>query len=124
MVDGLLRFSDQHGHCELIGFINGVEGILTENFIDMRRDTFKNHMNLGGIDYIGRGPDKLRTLEEKQRVGEVCEKLGVTGLILVGATATLTDAAYLSQYFIDNKIKTSVIVIPCTVDGNIHHKYI
>jgi 6-phosphofructokinase len=69
---------------------------MREEFIHMTRDTFKNHLNLGGIDYIGRGPDQLRTSAEKKRVAEVCLKLGLTGLILVGATGTLTDGIYLS----------------------------
>jgi 6-phosphofructokinase len=42
----------------------------------------------------------------------------------VGSTTTLTDAVYLSEYFVENSILTSVIVVPSTVDGKIHHKYI
>lgn len=44
--------------------------------------------------------------------------------MLVGATHTLTDGAYLANYFLNKKIDTRVVVIPTTVDGNIHHKYI
>jgi len=51
-------------------------------------------------------------------------KLQLTGLILVGATHTLTDAAYLSEYFKIKNIETRVVAIPSTVDGNIHHNYI
>jgi 6-phosphofructokinase len=36
----------------------------------------------------------------------------------------MTDAAYLSQYFVEHKVDTSVILVPCTVDGNIFHNYI
>jgi diphosphate--fructose-6-phosphate 1-phosphotransferase len=124
IVDGLLRYQASRSDVELIGFINGVSGIMSEDFITMTRETFKNHLNLGGIDYIGRGPDSLRTLEEKQKTAKVCKKLGLTGLILVGATHTLTDGVYLSQYFVEEQIDTSVVVVPCSVDGNIHHKYI
>jgi 6-phosphofructokinase len=46
------------------------------------------------------------------------------GLVLVGATHTLSDAAILSNYFVENEIKTKVITVPCTVDNNIgHHMY-
>jgi pyrophosphate--fructose-6-phosphate 1-phosphotransferase len=48
----------------------------------------------------------------------------LNGLCIVGATHTLTDAANLSEYFLENKVKTSVIAIPATVDGNIEKKYI
>jgi len=36
----------------------------------------------------------------------------------------MTDGAYLAQHFLENKIKTRVICIPCTVDGNINQKFI
>jgi pyrophosphate--fructose-6-phosphate 1-phosphotransferase len=66
----------------------------------------------------------LRTLKERKRTAEVCIKLGLTGLVLVGATETLTDGLYLSQYFVEQKVDTCVIVVPASVEGNIHHKYI
>jgi len=90
----------------------------------MTRESFKYYVNLGGIDYIGRGYDELRSDFQKKKAAEVCTKLGLDGLVMVGATSTMTDAAHLSEYFLANKVSTSVIVIPGTVDGNIHHKYI
>lgn len=89
----------------------------------MTKEKFKNYNNLGGIDFIGRGTDELRTNEHKKKAADVCQKLGLSGLVLVGATHTLTDAVYLSQFFIEQKVNTRVVVIPCTVDGNIHHNY-
>lgn len=55
---------------------------------------------------------------------DTCVKMGLTGLVMVGATHTMTDAAFLANYFLDHDVKTRVIVTPCTVDGNIHHNYI
>ena len=54
---------------------------------------------------------------------EAVKKHGLTGLVLVGATHTLTDGARLSEYFLSNNIETSVVVIPATLDGNIRHNY-
>lgn len=48
----------------------------------------------------------------------------MTGLLLVGATHSLTDAAMLSEYFLEVGVKTRVIGIPATVDGNIRHSYV
>lgn len=53
-----------------------------------------------------------------------CKQNGITGLVLVGATHTLTDAANVSEYFKTNKIDTNVVVVPATLDGNIRHGYI
>ena len=66
----------------------------------MTRETFKYFVNLGGIDYIGRGPDQLRTPYERQRAAEVCQKFSLTALIMVGATDAMTDCINLSQYFV------------------------
>ena len=49
--------------------------------------------------------------------------LGLTGLVLVGATGCMSDAMYLAEYFEANNSRTRVVVIPATVDGNIHHDY-
>ncbi len=124
VVDGLLRFQAKRSNVSLVGFINGVEGLLAENFQQLEQDDFKHYRNLGGIDYIGRGKDELRSSEDKLRAAEVCKKLGLTGLVMVGATHTLTDGAYLSQFFVERGVDTRVVVVPCSVDGNIHHKYI
>lgn len=124
VVDGLIRFAEKRGNVDLIGFINGVEGLVKGQHVTMTKESFKNYANLGGIDYIGRGPDELRTQEQKEKAFERCKELGLSGLVLVGATHTLTDGVYLSQYFLNEGLDTRVVVIPCTVDGNIHHKYI
>ena len=60
VVDGLLRFKEQRTNVELIGFYNGATGLIIEDFVEMTRENFKYFVNLGGIDYIGRGPVSLR----------------------------------------------------------------
>ena len=52
-----------------------------------------------------------------------CRKHGLNGLILIGATHTLTDAAQLTEFFLNNNIDTRVVAIPATLDGNIRHSY-
>lgn len=44
--------------------------------------------------------------------------------MLVGATYTLTDAVYFAEYLLKHNIDTRVVVVPASVDGNIHHKYV
>jgi hypothetical protein len=38
----------------------------------------------------------MRLLREKKMVADVCVKLGLTGLVLIGCSKTLTDGLYLS----------------------------
>mmetsp|Transcript_36969 Transcript_36969/g.56635 ORF Transcript_36969/g.56635 Transcript_36969/m.56635 type:complete len:226 (+) Transcript_36969:2383-3060(+) len=51
-------------------------------------------------------------------------KHGINGLILIGATHTLTDGARLTNHFLKNKIPCNVVVVPATLDGNVRHNYI
>lgn len=41
--------------------------------------------------------------------------------MVVGASHTLTDCLFVSEYFLNSGIKTRVIGVPCTVDGNVYH---
>jgi len=43
--------------------MNGVDGLMKDQFEVMTRENFANYVNLGGYDYIGRGADELRTDE-------------------------------------------------------------
>ena len=125
VIDGLIRFQEkQKQKVELLGFINGVQGLMSADYEIMTRETFKNYVNLGGIDYIGRGADEIRSEVHKEKAAETCQKLGLDGLILVGATGAMTDCAHLSEYFLSRQVKTSVITVPGTVDGNVRHTYI
>jgi len=109
VVDGLLRYQAQRENVELIGFINGVDGLLTDQYEVMNRENFKLYVNLGGYDYIGRGKDELRTDADKAKALEVCTRLGLTGLVIVGATGSMTDALYLTEYFEEKNCPTRII---------------
>lgn len=123
VVDGLLRYKEQRENVELIGFINGADGLVGNDHEVMTRENYANYVNLGGYDYIGRGADELRSEEHKQAALTVTNNLGLTGLVLVGATGCMTDGLYLAEYFEANNSSCRVVVIPATVDGNIHHNY-
>jgi diphosphate--fructose-6-phosphate 1-phosphotransferase len=44
--------------------------------------------------------------------------------VVIGATHSLTDAMYLSDYLLSVNSKTKIIAVPCTVDGNVGHQMI
>lgn len=71
---------------------------------------------------LGRSSDKIRSEDEFKKTASACEALQLDGLILIGATHTLTDSALLADYFLRNNIKTVVNCVPCTIDNNISHK--
>ena len=58
-------------------------------------------------------------MADKQQALESVNKLGLTGLVITGATHAMTDAIYLAEYFEANDCPCRVITVPATVDGNI-----
>lgn len=124
MIDGLLRYQASRKNVKLIGFINGLKGLMNEDVVEINEESFKPFRNLGGYDYLGRSHDFLRTIVEQKQAGAVCQKLGLNGLVLIGATHTMSDGCALSEYFLANNIDTSVVVVPATVNGNIRHSFI
>jgi 6-phosphofructokinase len=123
IVNGLLEFKkhNNNSNITLIGFRNGTVGMFQEDYIEITEENFMLYKNHGGYDYLGRSVDKIRTNEELEKTRLVCKNLELDGLVLVGATHTLTDSMVLTEYFLNHKQDTSVIGVPCTVDGNIHH---
>lgn len=124
VVNGLLEFKKVNQNklnVTLFGFKFGTVGMFNGEYIEITEENFKLYKNHGGFDYLGRSVDKIRTNEELSQTKNICEKLGLDGLVLVGATHTMTDCLLLTEYFLNNNVKTSIIAVPCTVDGNVKH---
>jgi diphosphate--fructose-6-phosphate 1-phosphotransferase len=124
VIDGLIRYQSQRHNVGIFGFVNGVDGLLNNEYEVITKDNFKNYVNLGGYDYIGRGADELRTETDQKKAFDTVMQLGLTGLVIVGATNAMTDAIYLVDYFEKNNCGCRIITVPATVDGNVHHNYI
>jgi diphosphate--fructose-6-phosphate 1-phosphotransferase len=97
---------------------------MEEHIVEIDEESFKPFRNLGGYDYLGRSHDYLRTPAEQEQAAKVCKEKGFTGLVMIGATHTLSDACSLSEYFLTNEVDTRVVGIPATVNGNIRHSFI
>lgn len=127
VVDGLLRFSEQYGFAEIIGFIGGVRGMIKGDYIIVDKENFHNYKNQGGGDFLGCSTSYLFgdmiLGGDFKKCATTMKKLKIDGLVVTGATHNITSAAYLSEFFIEKGIDTRVVAIPATVDGNIRHQY-
>ena len=124
IIDGLLRFTDNHGFVQLFGFINGTKGFFNWDHVVITEENFKYFRNQGGCDFLGRSSDNIKTDEEMKAARTTCKKLSLDGLILIGATHTLTDTAHITDYYLKEKVPTRVICIPATIYGNANHGYV
>ncbi|CAI2371730.1 unnamed protein product [Moneuplotes crassus] len=124
VIDGLLRFAKNHGDVELIGFTNGTKGFFKGEHIIITEENFALYRNQGGCEFLGRSVDQIRTPEHQEAALETCTKFNLSGLVLVGASHSLSDAAHLTDIFLEKNIQTKVVGVPSTIFGNICGKYI
>lgn len=120
--DGLLRFKRSRKGTNLMGYLNGVQGLASSSLLTISEESFAPYRNLGGYDYLGK-TDEILVPSMFPVVADQCKKHGFTGLVLVGATHTMTDALRLSEYLLEHEVDTKVVVIPATLDGNIRHQF-
>lgn len=92
------------GLCELgfrvFGFLGGTEGLFNNRAIEITAEKLEFFRNVGGMHMLGRDKDKLRDAEELGRATATVEALELDGLVLVGATHTLTDVLILSEHLL------------------------
>jgi 6-phosphofructokinase len=63
----------------------------------------------------------MRSPSELEAIKKTCLAMDLDGLIVVGASHTLTDSMIVANYLLKENLKTRVITVPCTVDNNIGH---
>ena len=121
VIDGLLFALESKPGSEIYGFVGGNEGLFNNQSFKITKENFAPYRNQGGIEFLGRSGDFIRGSEQQEKTKATCENLSLDGLVIVGASHSLTDAAALSEYFLKNSVKTKVIGVPATIDANISH---
>lgn len=109
---------------ELIGFLNGPQGLLTGNYIHISEEKLSKYRNQGGFDFIGSGRTKIETKEQFQAAANVASSLKLDGIIVIGGDDSNTNAAFLAEFFLANGIATKVIGVPKTIDGDLKNEFI
>ncbi|CRG96703.1 6-phosphofructokinase, putative [Plasmodium gallinaceum] len=103
----------------------GLYGLLNNKYVIIDDDNIAKHLNQGGLELTGNSPE--HSLFDKENRNKVCEtvtKLQLNGLVMPGSNITITEAALLSEYFLEKKIPTSVVGIPLTGSNNLIHELI
>lgn len=104
----------------LVGFLGGALGLLEERYqiLDPKL-IFSQYLNTGGFDLLGSGRTKIETLEQQEKACQVVAKLKLDGLVIIGGDDSNTNAAVLSNLFIERGMKTVVVGVPKTIDGDL-----
>ena len=102
----------------LYGFKNGPIGLLEDNYVEFDDAYIDAYRNTGGFDIIGSGRTKLETEEQFAVAAKVCEKHGITAIVIIGGDDSNTNAAVLAEYFAAHNTGVQVIGCAKTIDGS------
>jgi len=106
---------------QLIGFLNGTEGMLQEAYLELTAEHIARYRNQGGFDLLGSGRTKIGSKEQLQRVLEVTSHLKLDGIIIIGGDDSQTNSAILAEYLLHCSSGITVIGVPKTIDGDLQN---
>lgn len=109
---------------KLYGFLGGPSGIVDGEYIELTQDKINQYRNTGGFDIIGSGRTKLETETQFAKALEVCKKLNIKAIVIIGGDDSNTNACLLAQWMAKNNTGISVIGCPKTIDGDLKNDQI
>ena len=109
---------------KLYGFLGGPSGIIDGKYVEFTDEFIDRYRNTGGFDIIGSGRTKLETEEQFQKSWDVCKKLNISAVVIIGGDDSNTNAAMLAEWFVKNNAGIQVIGCPKTIDGDLKNDQI
>lgn len=109
---------------KLYGFLGGPSGIIDGKYVEFTDEFINEYRNTGGFDIIGSGRTKLETQKQFEKSLEVCKKLGISAVVIIGGDDSNTNAALLAEWFVANNTGIQVIGCPKTIDGDLKNEQI
>jgi len=109
---------------KLYGFLGGPSGIIEGKYVEFTDSFIDEYRNTGGFDIIGSGRTKLETEEQFKSSLEVCKKLNLSAVVIIGGDDSNTNAALLAEWFVANNAGIQVIGCPKTIDGDLKNEQI
>ncbi len=109
---------------KLYGFLGGPSGIVEGEYIELTEDKINAYRNTGGFDIIGSGRTKLETESQFKKALEVCKKLNIKAIVIIGGDDSNTNACLLAQWMAQNNTGITVIGCPKTIDGDLKNDQI
>lgn len=113
-----------HIESKIYGFLQGAQGLLKKQFIEIDASIVNNYRNLGGFDMLGSSRKKIENATDFSLALKVVSELQLDGIVVVGGDDSNTNAAFLAEYFLANGSKCSVVGVPKTIDGDLKNTFI
>lgn len=109
---------------KLYGFLGGPGGLVDHQYVELTSGIIDEYRNTGGFDIIGSGRTKLEETAQFDKGVEICNKLGIKALIVIGGDDSNTNACVLAEYYLQKKTGIQVIGCPKTIDGDLKNDWI
>lgn len=109
---------------KLYGFLGGPSGLIDHKYMELTSDIIDEYRNTGGFDIIGSGRTKLEETEQFDKGIEICNKLNIKALVIIGGDDSNTNACVLAEYYLQKKCGIQVIGCPKTIDGDLKNEMI
>lgn len=119
--DGLKKLNPES---KLYGFLGGPSGLVDHQYTELTADVIAEYRNTGGFDIIGSGRTKLEEEWQFEKGKEVCEKLGIKAIVIIGGDDSNTNACVLAEYYKQHNAGIQVIGCPKTIDGDLKNEMI
>ena len=104
-----------YNNLEVTGIIQGYEGMITNNFVEMNSRSVSNIIQLGGTILKTARCSEFRTVEGRKLAYENIKKAGIDALVGIGGDGTFTGLEVFSREF-----DIPVIAIPGTIDNDLY----
>ncbi len=109
---------------KLYGFLGGPGGLVDHEYMELTADIIDQYRNTGGFDIIGSGRTKLEETAQYDKGIEICNKLNITALVIIGGDDSNTNACVLAEYYLQKNTGIQVIGAPKTIDGDLKNEMI
>lgn len=121
LFDGLKALNPAN---KLYGFLGGPSGLVDHQYIELTKEIVDEYRNTGGFDIIGSGRTKLEEAEQYDKGAEICHKLDISAIVIIGGDDSNTNACVLAEYYAQKGEPIQVIGCPKTIDGDLKNEMI
>ena len=121
LYDGLKNLNPQN---KLYGFLGGPSGLIDHKYMELTGPVIDEYRNTGGFDIIGSGRTKLEETWQFDKGIEICHKLGIKAIVIIGGDDSNTNACVLAEYYLQKGCGIQVIGCPKTIDGDLKNEQI
>jgi pyrophosphate--fructose-6-phosphate 1-phosphotransferase len=121
---GLYDYCNTHFPGSVVyGFLGGPKGVMTNTYKILDDKTINEHRNSGGFTMLASGRDKIESAEQFEKATATARLNELDGLIVIGGDDSNTNACVLAEHYKAAGLKTCVVGLPKTIDGDLKNTH-